>query len=240
VPGLPPAVAELGARLKGLGWVSDLLVGGSLATGDYLPWVSDVDLVAVVDGPLDPSRLDVLTSVHRGIDSGVGSGLKLGCVYVVEAELLEPDVLHPTWTHGSLVSRTLSGISRAELVRDGYAVFGRAPAMLLPAMVDAEVRQAARAELTGYWGWAVRRPTLWLNTAFADLSLSSMSRGRHAIATGELITKSQAIEAAGAPRWLIDQVRARRQGQAVSSPRLRTAVTAWRDARRTVHRARNL
>jgi hypothetical protein len=29
---------------------------------------------------------------------------------------------HPTWTHGQVVDRILSGITRAELVRHGYAV----------------------------------------------------------------------------------------------------------------------
>jgi hypothetical protein len=33
---LPPAVTSLAARLTDLTWVSDLLVAGSLATGDYV------------------------------------------------------------------------------------------------------------------------------------------------------------------------------------------------------------
>jgi hypothetical protein len=71
----------------------------------------------------------------------------------------------------------------------------------------------------------------------ADLGLTSMARGRHTLATGELLTKTQAIEQADAPAWLIDHLRARRRGEDVTSPRLRTAVIAWRDARRTVAHA---
>jgi hypothetical protein len=49
---VPPAVSELAVGLAGLGWVRDVWVAGSLATGDYVPGVSDLDLVAVVDaGP---------------------------------------------------------------------------------------------------------------------------------------------------------------------------------------------
>ena len=44
---MPPAVRLLADRLDGLDWVSDLLVAGSLATGDYVPGVSDLDLVAL-------------------------------------------------------------------------------------------------------------------------------------------------------------------------------------------------
>jgi hypothetical protein len=214
-------------------------VGGSLATGDYAPGISDLDLVALVDGPVDTTRQFVLTALHRDLDQGPGWGLKLGCVYVDAAQLLVLDSLHPTWTHGSLVQRVLSRVARAELVRHGYAVFGRTPLEVLPRMSDDDVREAARFELTGYWAWAVRHPTIWLNPVIADLGLTSMARGRHTLATGQLLTKTRAIEQANAPAWLIDQLRARRRGDAVTSPRLRTALIAWRDAHRTVARARS-
>lgn len=134
--------------------------------------------------------------------------------------------------------RVVSGVTRAELVRHGFAVMGRAPLELFPAMTDDEVRDAVRAELVGYWAWAARRPWMWVDPVIADLGLTSMARARHTLATGELLTKTRAVEDAGAPGWLRDQLRARRRGQDVRSPRARTAVIAWRDARRTVARAR--
>jgi hypothetical protein len=109
---------------------------------------------------------------------------------------------------------------------------------LLPVMTYDDVRRVARAELCGYWAYAARRPWWWLNPVIADLGLTSMARGRHALETGQLLTKTQAIEQAHAPAWLKDQLRARRQGQQVTSPRARTALIAWRDARRTVTDAR--
>jgi len=235
---LPPTVVELGSRLAPLGWVTDLFVGGSVATGDYSPRISDLDLVALVDGPVDRARQALLMTLHRGLDEGTASSLKLGCVYVDGSQLVDLHALHPTWTHGSLVQRILSGVARAELVRHGYAVFGRSPLDVLPAMSDDDVRAAARAELTGYWTWAARRPWLWLDPIIADLGLTSMARGRHTLATGELLTKTRAVERAAAPAWLIDQLRARRRGEDITSPRLRTALIAWRDARQTVARAR--
>ena len=177
-----PVVEEFGARLAALGWVSDLLVAGSLATGDYVPGVSDLDLGALTAGPVGPQRQAELTALHRRIDEGAGRGMDLGCVYVDSARRADPGLEHPTWTHGLLVQRILSGVTRAELVRHGYAVFGRAPAQLLPAVSDDDVRSAARAELTGYWAWAARRPWIWWSPALADLGLTSMARGRHALA----------------------------------------------------------
>ncbi len=214
--------------------MTDLLVAGSLATGDYVPGVSDLDLVALAGGPVGSARQEILASLHRELDQQDALGLDLGCVYVDAGRLADFGALHPTWTHGSLVQRSLSGVTRAELVRHGFAVLGRPPAAVLPAMTDDDVRRAARAELCGYWAHAAGRPIWWLNPVIADLGLTAMARGRHALQTGQLLTKTQAIEQAYAPAWLKDQLRARRRGERVASPRARTALIAWRDARRTV------
>ncbi|MEU4561025.1 nucleotidyltransferase domain-containing protein [Actinoplanes sp. NPDC023936] len=230
----PDAVDLFADRLDDLGWVRDLLVAGSLATGDHRPGVSDLDLVAVTGGPVTPDRQAALTVLHQRLDAGAARGLKLGCVYVDEARLADPAVTHPTWTHGQLVHRILSGITRAELVRHGFAVRGRRPGDLLAAMTDDDVRAAARAELTGYWAWAARRPWIWIDPELADLGLTSMARGRHAVRTGQLLTKSEAVERAAAPERLKAELRARRHGEAVVSPRWRTAWIAWNDCRRTV------
>lgn len=230
----PAAVHDLGNELRGLGWVSDLMVAGSLATGDYLPGVSDLDLVALVDGRVDAGRKAALAAIHRRLDRGSGAGAKLGCGYVDGATVAELELPHPTWTDGRFVHRTLSRVTRAELVRHGYEVFGRSPREVFPEVSDADIRAAARAELTGYWGLAVRRPWWWLEPTIAELGLTAMARGRHALDHGELLTKTQAIKQANAPTWLIGQLSARRCGEAVSLPRLRTAWIAWRDARRTV------
>jgi hypothetical protein len=229
-------VRHLAEELDGLGWVTDLLVAGSLATGDYVPGVSDLDLVALTAGPVGPARQKILASVHRELDQGAARGLDLGCQYVDAGILADLAALHPTWTHGSLVQRKLSGVTRAELVRYGFAVLGRPPAAVLPEVTDDDVRRAAHASLCGYWAHAARRPLWWLNPVIADLGLTAMARGRYALQTGQLLTKTQAIEQARAPAWLKDQLRARRQGEQVISPRVRTALIAWVDARRTLAR----
>jgi hypothetical protein len=229
-----PAVAEFGRRLASLDAVTDLLVAGSLATGDYIPGVSDLDLVALTSGPVSVSAL---TDLHSGLDAGAAAGQKLGCVYVPVAAIPDLSARHPTWTHGRLVDRILSGVTRAELARHGYAVFGRPPSDVFPPVSPADIRAAARAELTGYWAWAARRPWVFLDPEMADLGLSSMARGRHGLREGALLTKTRAVERAAAPPWLRTQLSARRRGEPVSSPRLRTAWLAWRDARRTVGEA---
>lgn len=235
---LPPGVDELGRQLESLGWVTDLFVGGSASSGDYVPGVSDLDLTAIVTGRVDSARQAILSTVHANLDRGAAAGADLGCAYVREELLHEPDAMHPTWTHGKLVQRSLSGIARAELVRHGYSVFGRPPGEVFPAVTDDDVRRAAQAELTGYWARAVARPWWWLDPVIAELGLTSMARGRYELATGRLLSKTAAIDLVDGPSWLIDLLRARRRGDQVTAPRLRTARIAWRDARRTTASAK--
>ena len=210
------------------------MVAGSLATGDYVPGVSDLDLVALTRGPVGPARQEILAGLHGELDDGVAEGLDLGCAYVDVNHLTDLMALHPTWTHGLLVQRILSGITRAELVLHGFAVLGRPPAAVFPDMTEDDVRRAARAEICGYWARASRRPLMWLNPVIADLGLTSMARGRYALQSGQLLTKTQAAQQAHPPAWLREQLRARRRGEHVVSPRFRTGLIAWRDARRTV------
>ena len=225
---------ELARRLEDAGVLEALWVGGSLATGDYVPGVSDLDLVAVTSEPLRGEALAQVVRIHEELDAGLARGMDLGCQYAAAARLLDVDVEHPTWTHGALLDRTVSRVTRAELVLHGFAVVGPPPQELLAPVSPDEVRAAARAELAGYWSYAARRPAMFVRLpVMVDLGLTAMARGRHAVATGELLTKTAAIEQARAPRRLKDQLRARRQGEPVTSPRWRAAYVAWRDVRRT-------
>jgi hypothetical protein len=235
---VPDAVAALAECLEGLGWVSDLWVAGSLASGDYHPLTSDLDLVAIIDGGISRQKVATLVELHRRLDQTIAAGRRLGCVYVDGDRLADSALAHPTWTHHVLTERILSGITRAELVRHGFAVFGRRPSEVVAPMSDDEVRDAARAELTGYWARAARRPWMWLDAEIAELGLTAMARGRHSLRTGQLMTKREAIEVAAAPAWLVEVLRARRRGETVRLPRVSTAAIAWGDARRTVALAR--
>jgi len=84
VTDVPPAVRHLAACLDSLGWVTDLLVAGSLATGDYVPGVSDLDLVALTGSPVGRARQEL--EDQRNGDSGhfaLGLPPSLGCSVTV-------------------------------------------------------------------------------------------------------------------------------------------------------------
>lgn len=238
-PDVSALVAEFGARLDDFGWVTALHVAGSLATGDHQSATSDVDLVAVTTSVVAPSQLAELRSLHETVPPN----LRLGCTYVPQQLLDVRSRKHPTWTHGKLVDRWLSGITRAELVRFGYSVFGPQPNELWPSMSPDDVRLAVTDELAGYWTWAGRRPWLWLSADHVDLSVTTMLRARHALRTGELVTKSAVLAPPlpiGVPGRLVEAAAARRVGT-YAPVRQRTALNALaalRLTRRTVVDAR--
>ena len=60
--------------------------------------------------PVGPARQETLASLHRELDQGAAQGLDLGCQYVDADRLTDLRALHPMWTHGSLVQRSLSGV----------------------------------------------------------------------------------------------------------------------------------
>ncbi len=207
---------------------------GLTGNGEYVPGVSDLDLVAMTSEPLTGDALMQVVRIHEELDSGLARGMDLGCQYADAERLNDVGVEHPTWTHGGLVDRTVSLVTRAELVLHGFPVLGPPPQELLPPVTPDGVRAAAQAELAGYWSYAARQPLMFVRVpVMVDLGLTAMARGRHAVATGELLTKSEAIEQSRAPGWLKDQLRARRRGETGTSPRWRAAYVAWRDVRGT-------
>jgi hypothetical protein len=73
-----PVVAEFAAAVQPVAGVVAFYAGGSLASRDFHPGRSDLDLVAVVDRRPDRSRRAALLRVHRRYDP---EHPKLHCAY---------------------------------------------------------------------------------------------------------------------------------------------------------------
>lgn len=232
-------IEEFAEGLTRIGGVSDLWLIGSAARDDYHPGVSDVNLIALVDGPLTARRRRALERLHRRIDHGSGRGLRLGCCYVDYTRMLHTQIVHPAWADGSWTQRPLSPLDRVELAQFGMAVRGRDPRLFFPGVGEELVRAAVRDELRQTWRPALGRRRRWLKTEFADRSLITMARARRALATGELVGKDAVLDELAVPENLREQVRQRRLGMKVSSPTFKLARLARRDARQTVQDALN-
>ena len=233
-----PVVATFARAVQPVADVLGLYAGGSLASGDFQPGRSDLDLVAVVADDLDEPTRERLVALHRGLRHADPTARGLHCVYVPRRDVHDVAAEHLTWAHGELYRRALSGIARAELLQGGITVLGPCPAQFLPPVDDAALRAAARAELTGYWAGAVRKPLLWLRDGYVDLGLITLARAEATLTEGRLITKREALTRLhrfGVDQDLSEQIARRRYGHPthLTAPqRLRRAYTV----RRTVAR----
>jgi len=170
------------------GDLAGLYVGGSLASGDYRPGISDIDAVALVEHrPGAPLRRAILAR-HRQLGATA-----LHCVYVARPEATDPTVKHWTWAFEELFRRPLGGIARAELLADPVVVHGPAPASWLPPMTVDAVRVAAAADLSGYWRTALRKKRIWHEDVYVDQAVTAVARADITVEQGRLATKSEAI-----------------------------------------------
>ena len=150
--------------------------GGSLGTGDYRPGISDLDLAAVVASAPDPAAEAALTRLHQELAEADGSAAKLHCFYLPRDRLADPAEEQLNWAHGELYRRPFTVVARAELLRHGITVLGPEPASLFAPVDAADLRAAARAELTGFWAGAVAKPHLWTQDLYVDLGLLTVAR----------------------------------------------------------------
>lgn len=209
-------VAALGEAVSGI--VAGLYVGGSLATGDYRPGVSDIDGVAMLATAPKPATRAELAAIHGRLAQEFEGAGALHCAYVSADRIADVTRAHWTWAFEEMFRRPLSRIARAELLADPLIVFGPSPASWLPPMTSAELREGARAEVAGYWSRALRKRAIWNQDVYVDLGLTVWARAEAVLTDGVLITKTEAIARMaerGVPADIVDGVARRRAGQTV-------------------------
>jgi hypothetical protein len=213
-----PVVARFA---RSLGAVADLVAfyaGGSLGTGDFRPGVSDLDLAAVVESAPDPATEAALTRLHQELAEADDAAAKLHCFYLPRDRLADPVEEQLNWAHGELYRRPFTVVARAELLRHGITVLGPEPASLFAPVDAAELRAAARAELTGFWAGAVAKPHLWTQDVYVDLGLLTVARVEATLTDDRLLTKAQALtrlDRFGVPPGLVEEITRRRAGDDV-------------------------
>ena len=188
------------ATVRPVAGVTAFYAAGSLASGDFRLGVSDFDLVALTAGPLTDAQQQDLESVHQRLLADEPRAAKLHCVYVPVPEVDDVSAAHPTWAHGELYRRPLSGIARAELLEFGITVYGPAPAELVPPVSRRELDAAVREELSGYWRGAVAKPHLWLQDVYVDIGLFTLARAEATLDRRTADHQDRSPAATGRPR----------------------------------------
>jgi Aminoglycoside adenylyltransferase, C-terminal domain len=221
-------VDDLLARLDRAlpGRIEGFYVVGSVCLGAFRHGRSDIDFVAIVDGPLDHRELRRLRAVHRGRwvdallrDTALRRRWPLVCngSYLRRGDLSRPSrSVRPLAGH--LAGRFMAGrgvdvnpVTWHTLAGHGIAVRGREPSRLGIRVDPVELRDFALDNLERYWrGWLAhaRRPgpgqarALWRRSA--SWGVLGVSRLHYTLATGEIIGKEAAGEyalRAFAPGW---------------------------------------
>ncbi|MCK2214872.1 nucleotidyltransferase domain-containing protein [Actinomadura sp. ATCC 31491] len=186
---------------------------GSLATDDYQPGRSDLDLIAVVAEPVTMEQWRRLKAAHRAIDLPLAD--KLHCSYLARQELADLAAEHVTWAHERIFRRPVTPVTRRELHTKALHLYGPPPAELLPPVSDAELAEFVRADLRDFWLVMTRGRRRWLRDVWVDLGTVTVARAAVTLADGRLISKREALDllpGLGAPEIVVADVRARRYG----------------------------
>ncbi|GAA3660277.1 hypothetical protein GCM10023079_55970 [Streptomyces chitinivorans] len=215
---------------------------GSLALGDFRPGRSDLDLIAVVEGPLNAEHKERLTDLHRRLVEEESAADALHCSYMARTALPGAEEAHVTWAHGMLLERPVTPVTRRELLDGGLTLHGPPPEELLPPLAPGQLEEFVRRDLAEFWLPATGRPWLWLQDVWVDLGLLVLARATVTLRDGRLITKGEALAelpALGAPADVIRDIHERRYADlGPISPlwRVRRAARARTFVRRGIKR----
>ncbi|MEU8985486.1 nucleotidyltransferase [Streptomyces sp. NPDC048558] len=198
---------------------------GSLAGGDYQEGRSDLDLIAVVDGPLTPRTVWQVAKVHARLRSEPLAPL-LHCTYLTPDTADDAARPHLTWAHQQLFKRTVTPVTRRELHAFGRVLHGKAPAGLLPPVPDRELCEFVVRDQRDFWRPAVDNASLWTKDVWVGLGMITYARASVTLRDGRLISKREALDLLprlGAPVELVEDIRSRRY----DSPAPPTPAGEW-------------
>jgi Nucleotidyltransferase domain len=223
-----------------------IYVYGSLVTGDFSPARSDIDVVVMLDREPDEAAVRELAELHARVARPGGAAGQLHCLYVAVGHASDPDQLCTYWFGHRMTQWQMKIMTQAELASGGVALHGPWPPHGIRPVPVAGIQAAVLDEMRGYWRRYARKRKRWLEDDNVDHALVVLPRAEAVLATGDLITKGEAIgrlAGFGVPAALAQEIRRRRDGQEVTlsgAQRLRRAYRARRIMQRGVRRLSRL
>ncbi|MEY9990457.1 hypothetical protein ABIE67_002489 [Streptomyces sp. V4I8] len=193
---------------------------GSLAGGDYQEGRSDLDLIAVLPGPLTPGTVWRVAKLHARLRAEPLAG-QLHCTYLTPDRADDVDRRHLTWAHQQLFKRPVSPVTRRELHAFGRVLHGQTPAALLPPVPDRELADFVVRDQRDFWRPALDEAPLWTRDVWVDLGMITFARAGVTVRDGRLISKREALEllpGLGAPVEVVEDIRRRRYDDSAPPP----------------------
>lgn len=194
--------AALGDNLVGV------YLGGSLATGEFDPETSDVDLLVVMEKAITDSQLGTLRMLHERIrvdENQFGQPYEVYYIDRATVRLYAPGQRHVKAgideEFGWKAHRQNWVIERRIIREHGVVLCGPEPGELIDPVEDNDVREAARSELririddwAREWNDGVN-PAPWIEKRAAQsFEVVTVCRALMTAETGELPSKPKAFE----------------------------------------------
>jgi hypothetical protein len=178
---LETILAAYASRVRALD-VMGSYVAGSVAMGAFDPRRSDVDVVTVVRGEVEPARID---RMHRELARAHPGAWRLDAQYV---SARAPLARGPRGR--------LTAVARAELHAGGIVLAGGAIAEIVPPVSRAELDAEMRWNLDVYWRAKRARLERYLFAEGVHFAVTTVARIRWTLAHGTVVSKPAAA------RWL--------------------------------------
>ncbi len=175
---------------------------GSLATSDFMPETSDLDILAVIEHPVNETEFAFLATLHARIaelSNPYADRIEIAYIDRGALKRFEPGFWHPTLGQGETLARTEHGanwILERWMVRErGIGLFGPDPKTLIDPVSSQDVRAAVHARLRDWADWAndPEDPDWKLGPGHKKYVVETMCRALYALAFGELANKRLAV-----------------------------------------------
>ena len=204
----PPEVIQLlTALLSGIqsrlpGNLAGLYLRGSLATGDFRPESSDVDLLAVTEREVNDAEFDRLVEFHSTITQQEHPfATRIEIAYIDRAAIQRFQPGHRFATlgqgHGEKLTWTehhTNWILERWMVREqGIALFGPPPKRLIDPIEPAQLTSAVQARLQDWTEWVrdLNDPEWQLPRSHKAYIVETMCRALYTLGRGEIASKSR-------------------------------------------------
>jgi len=205
---LPKDVDEmLGALLPGIrqaleGNLVGAYLRGSLATGDFIPDSSDLDVLVVTERPVNDAEFASLAALHAqvaALPNPYANRMEIAYIERGALRRFEPGLRHPTLGQGEPLvwseHRSNWSLERWTVREHGIALFGPDPQTLIDPVSSRDLRAAVRARLRDWADWASQPedPDWSLGRGHKAYVVETMCRALYTIACGELPSKRRAV-----------------------------------------------
>ena len=179
-----------------------MYVYGSLASGDFNPQRSDIDLLVVTADELPDELLPALEAMHSRITaSGLKWATRLEGDYIPQPALRRYDPSQAWYPHLGMdghfdvEQHGSDGVIQRHLVREqGVVVAGPAPDTLIDPVQPDDLRRAALGILLEWWAPMLHDPARLHSSEYQAYAVLTMCRALYTLQYGSVVSKSVAAQ----------------------------------------------